>query len=160
VSRCSATATSPSIARCDLRGFTNRSTCAKKCAWKRSSCTPGDYADSYALRAGISPELFLTGRQLAKAESEHSDQTGSTDLEPYLATDHLFVPSNGDLDKSLRYEVMINKQLNHAIAQLDRLQAPRKAASVPGLIRLKMEPLGRPPSPNRSPSAWRQTWSA
>jgi hypothetical protein len=72
------------------------------------------------------------GRQLAKAESEHSDQTGSTDLEPYLATDHLFVPSNGDLDKNLRYEVMINKQLNHAIAQLERLQAMRKAESVPG----------------------------
>jgi hypothetical protein len=70
--------------------------------------------------------------QLAKAESEHSDQAGSPDLEPYLATDHLFVPSNGDLDKNLRYEVMINKQLNHAIAQLERLQAMRKAESVPG----------------------------
>lgn len=76
-------------------------------------------------------------RQLATAESEHSDQAGSTNLEPYLATDHLFVPANGDLDKTLRYETMINKQLNHAIAQLERLQAMRKAESVPGLIREK-----------------------
>jgi hypothetical protein len=34
----------------------------------------------------------------------------------------------------VRY-VMINKQLSHAIARLERLQALRKAASVPGLIR-------------------------
>ena len=31
-----------------------------------------------------------------------------------------------DLDKLLRYEAMINRQLNHAISELERLQARRK----------------------------------
>jgi hypothetical protein len=74
-------------------------------------------------------------RQLAKAESEHSDEAGAPDLEPDRATDHLFVPTNGDLNNILRYDVTINKQLNHAIAQLERLQAMRKAEPVPGLTR-------------------------
>jgi hypothetical protein len=30
-----------------------------------------------------------------------------------------FCPSKEDLDKLLRYEAMINKQLNHAIAELE-----------------------------------------
>jgi hypothetical protein len=41
-------------------------------------------------------------------------------------TDHLFLPANEDLDKLLQYEAMINKQLNHAIAELERLQARRE----------------------------------
>jgi len=40
-----------------------------------------------------------------------------------------------DICQIRRYEVMINKQLNQAIAQLERLQAMRKAESVPGLTR-------------------------
>ena len=31
-----------------------------------------------------------------------------------------------ELDKLLRYEAMINRQLNHAIAELERVQARRK----------------------------------
>jgi len=34
-------------------------------------------------------------------------------------TDHLFLPSKEELDKLLRYEAMINKQLNHAITELE-----------------------------------------
>ncbi len=41
-------------------------------------------------------------------------------------TDHLFLPEKEDLDKLLRYEAMINRQLNHAIAELERVQARRK----------------------------------
>jgi hypothetical protein len=41
-------------------------------------------------------------------------------------TDHLFLPEKEDLDKLLRYEVMINRELNHAIAELERVQARRK----------------------------------
>jgi hypothetical protein len=40
--------------------------------------------------------------------------------------DHLFLPEKEELDKLLRYEAMINRQLNHAIAELDRVQARRK----------------------------------
>lgn len=44
-------------------------------------------------------------------------------------TDHLFLPEKEELDKLLRYEAMINKQLNHAIAELERVQARRKDGS-------------------------------
>jgi hypothetical protein len=46
-------------------------------------------------------------------------------------TDHLFLPANEDADKLLRYEAMINKQLNHAITELERLQARRKGEPGP-----------------------------
>ena len=41
-------------------------------------------------------------------------------------TDHLFLTSEG-LENQLRYEAMINRALDHAIAELERLQAGRKA---------------------------------
>jgi hypothetical protein len=40
--------------------------------------------------------------------------------------DDLFVPSNGELDKLLRYEDMISKQLDRTIAELERLQTRRQ----------------------------------
>jgi hypothetical protein len=41
-------------------------------------------------------------------------------------TDHLFLPEKEELDKILRCEAMINRELNHAIAELERLQTRRK----------------------------------
>ena len=41
-------------------------------------------------------------------------------------TDHLFLPEKEELDKLLRYEAMINRQLNHAMGELERVQARRK----------------------------------
>jgi hypothetical protein len=41
-------------------------------------------------------------------------------------TDHLFLPEKDELEKMLRYEAMINRQLNHALAELERVQARRK----------------------------------
>ena len=40
--------------------------------------------------------------------------------------DDLLLPSNGDLDKLLRYEDAISRQLDRAIAELERLQRRRK----------------------------------
>ena len=40
-------------------------------------------------------------------------------------TDHLFLATEG-IENRLRYEAMINRQLNHAISELERLQARRK----------------------------------
>jgi hypothetical protein len=44
-------------------------------------------------------------------------------------TDHLFLAEEEELDKLLRYEAMINRQLNHAIAELERVQARRKGGA-------------------------------
>jgi hypothetical protein len=46
-------------------------------------------------------------------------------------TDHLFLPEKEELDKLLRFEARINRQLNHAIAELERLQARRNGESIP-----------------------------
>lgn len=81
--------------------------------------------------------------QIARALAEHSyelQQSKADDLaEPESApssspemdamTDHLFLPEKEELDKLLRYEAMINRQLNHAIGELERVQVRRKEGS-------------------------------
>jgi len=41
---------------------------------------------------------------------------------PHISSSH----RQRDMDKLLRYEAMISRQLNHATAELERLQARRK----------------------------------
>ena len=85
--------------------------------------------------------------QIALALAEHSydikqspTELGEFESAPLSSaeidsmTDHLFLPSKEELDKLLRYEAMINRQLNHAIAELERLQRRRNGESVPALI--------------------------
>ena len=86
--------------------------------------------------------------QIARALAGHSyelQQSRADDLaEPESApssnpemdamTDHLFLPEKEELDKLLRYEAMINRQLNHAIAELERVQARRKGGAYSGVI--------------------------
>ena len=83
---------------------------------------------------------YETG-QIARALAEHSDdlqQSSEADPEPGSVassnpemdamTDHLFVTSEG-LENQMRYEAMINRMLNHAIAELERIQTRRKEAA-------------------------------
>ncbi len=71
--------------------------------------------------AGHSYELQQSrADDLAEPES-----APSSNPEMDAMTDHLFLPEKEELDKLLRYEAMINRQLNHAIAELERLQARR-----------------------------------
>ena len=77
--------------------------------------------------------------QIALALAEHADNlqqsraadpkepgAGASSSSPLDAmTDHLFLTSEG-LEEQMRYEAMINRQLSHAIAELERLQADRK----------------------------------
>ncbi len=44
-------------------------------------------------------------------------------------TDHFFLPEKEELDKLLRYEAGVNRQLTHAMTELDRVQARRKGES-------------------------------
>ena len=48
-------------------------------------------------------------------------------------TDHLFLPDKEDLDTILRCEALINRRLNHAIAELERLQVRRKGGEPTGV---------------------------
>ena len=74
---------------------------------------------------------------LKQSKAEGSEKEGSvisSDPGIDLITDHLLLPSKEDVDKLLRYEAMINKQLNHASAELERLQRRRQGESVPAPI--------------------------
>ncbi len=70
--------------------------------------------------------------QQSKADSDQPGSAPSTSAEMDSMTDYLFLPAKEDLDKLLRYEAMINKQLNQAIAELERLQGRRKGESSRG----------------------------
>jgi hypothetical protein len=96
---------------------------------------------SWRLRRLIRGESGQIGRALA-AHNYDIQQSKAADLaEPESApssnpemdalTDHLFLPEKEELDKLLRYEAMINRQLNHAIADLERVQAHRKGEIAP-----------------------------
>jgi hypothetical protein len=76
--------------------------------------------------AGHSYEL-----QQSRADDQADpDSASSRDPEMDALTDHLFLPEKEELDKLLRYEAMINRQLNHAITELERVQARRKGVTI------------------------------
>jgi hypothetical protein len=72
--------------------------------------------------------------QLSAADSGELELPELSSPEIDAITDHLFLPPKEELDKLLRYEAMINKQLNHAIAELERLQRRRNGELVPAPI--------------------------
>ena len=59
-------------------------------------------------------------KQSSAADSEELELPALSSLEIDSIIDHLFRPSKEELDKLLRYEAMINKQLNHALAELEK----------------------------------------
>jgi hypothetical protein len=65
----------------------------------------------------------LQQSKAASAEEPGSIPTSSSEMD--ALTDHLFLTTDG-LENQLRYEAMINRQLNHATAELERVQAARK----------------------------------
>jgi hypothetical protein len=96
---------------------------------------------SWRLRRLVRCESGQIARALAEHSHEIKQSSAGDSIELELAelsspeidaiTDHLFLPPREELDKLLRYEAMINKQLNHAIAELERLQRRRNGESVP-----------------------------
>ena len=99
---------------------------------------------SWRLRRLLRCESGQIARALAEHNHEIKQSSAAESGEPELSalsspeidaiTDHLFLPPKEELDKLLRYEAMINKQLNHAIAELERLQRRRNGESVPAPI--------------------------
>jgi hypothetical protein len=82
----------------------------------------------------ISRALAGHGYQLQQSKADdlaQPEDTPSSYPEMDTMTDHLFLPEKEELDKLLRYEAMINRQLNQAIAELERVQARRKGEEPP-----------------------------
>jgi len=75
--------------------------------------------------AGHNYEIRLS--KTNDATELESESSSSSELN--AITDHLFLPEREELDKLLRYEAIINRQLNHAIGELERLQLRRKAGA-------------------------------
>ena len=64
--------------------------------------------------------------QQSKADNlAEPDSPPSSSLELDTSTDYLFLPEKEELDKLLRYEATINRQLNHAMGELERVQTRR-----------------------------------
>jgi len=93
---------------------------------------------SWRLRRVIRSESGQIARSLAEhsydvqqsraADAEEPGFEPSNNPEVDAMTDHLFFTSDGR-ENQLRHEAMINRQLNHAIAELERSQARRKGES-------------------------------
>ena len=80
------------------------------------------------------PEHSYELRQSKGDDLAEPESAPSSSSEIDAMTDHLFLPEKEELDKLLRYEAMINRQLNHAIAELERVQARRKGEAHPANI--------------------------
>ncbi len=92
---------------------------------------------SWRLRRVIRYETGQIARALAERSDDlqrpreadpEPDSVASSNPEMDAMTDHLFLPSEG-LENQMRYEAMINRMLNHAIAELERIQTRRKEAA-------------------------------
>ena len=85
----------------------------------------------------ISKALADHGYEIQQSKAADSENLGiapPSNPEIDAMTDHLLLPSNEDLERLLRYEAMISRQLNHAIAELERLQARRLHGSTAGQV--------------------------
>lgn len=52
--------------------------------------------------------------------------------------DHRYLPRNTELDRILRYETAIQRQLVHAINQLERMQRARRGEQVPAPLSVQL----------------------
>ena len=94
---------------------------------------------SWRLRRVIRSESGQIARALAErsydleqskaADGEEPGSIPASSPEMDAMTDHLFFTSEG-IKNRLRQEAMLNRELNHALAELERLQAARKQKPV------------------------------
>jgi DNA recombination-dependent growth factor C len=106
--------------------------------WRKKDLVDKIAVWSWRLRRVIRSESGQIARSLAEhsydvqqsraADAEEPGFGPSNNPEMDAMTDHLFFTSDGR-ENQLRYEAMINRQLNHAIAELERSQARRKGES-------------------------------
>jgi len=106
-----------------------------QCGWLEELWVEKIAVWSWRLRRLLRCETGQIDRALAEHSYELQQAKGDDLAEPESAlssspemdamSDHLFLPGKDELDKLLRYEAMINRQLNHAIAELERIQERR-----------------------------------
>ena len=70
--------------------------------------------------------------------SDFGSDLGFADLTPQEAIYHFDFPTDGELNRILRYEGGIQRQMVHAINQLERLQRARKGEHVPAPVSVQL----------------------
>jgi hypothetical protein len=83
-------------------------------------------AEYYKRRQEV--ENFLRRRGHEQEADSRQDET----------PDHLSLPEVSEMDRILRYETTIQRQLAHAINQLERLQRARKGEHVPAPVHVQV----------------------
>lgn len=76
---------------------------------------------------------------IRQAFAKKSREDFTDGIEPAAGiNDHLTLPSSADLDRILRYEAAIHRQMVHAINQLERLQRARKGEHIPEPVSVQL----------------------
>jgi hypothetical protein len=88
--------------------------------------------------AGLVRRAFVPdpGRELAASVSRDFGLGPNPELE--AIKDHLSLPLGADLDRILRYETTVQRQLVYAINQLERLQRSRRGEHVPAPVSVQL----------------------
>jgi hypothetical protein len=88
--------------------------------------------------AGLVRRAFVPdpGRQLQESLSRGAGLGPNPELA--AIKDHLSLPLGADLDRILRYETTIQRQMVYAINQLERLQRTRKGEHVPAPVSVQL----------------------
>jgi hypothetical protein len=107
------------------------------CFWRQNRalrCEAGLVRQQFA-SAALDAWVFAMEEPI-EGEEEPSCEDGPEDQEPI--TDDLCLPRAAELDRILRYETSVQRQLAHAINQLERLQRARKGEHVPAPVSVQI----------------------
>jgi hypothetical protein len=105
-------------------GFEEELRCEEitSCIWKRRRLT--------RYETGLITRNLAEHRTAVRDLASLAEADPGTDSNPEVdITDHLSLPSNEDLERSSRYRSQIDRPLNFAIVELERLQAHRKLSA-------------------------------
>ena len=88
--------------------------------------------------AGLVERGFISdpSRQIEESLSRKMGLGPKAEL--VMIRNHLSLPLGAELDRMLRYETTIQRQLVHAINQLERLQRIRKGENVPAPVSVQL----------------------
>jgi hypothetical protein len=96
------------------------------CCWRKRRL--------WRYESGTIAKALADNRDFLREQSIDSEMDLAAPADPELnpvIVDHLCLPPKEDADKLLRYEAMNDRQLNQALAQLERLQRRRIGDAVP-----------------------------
>jgi hypothetical protein len=88
--------------------------------------------------AGMVQRAFIRRRGRIALELMEDAMDAESSRERAAIRDHLWLPLGDDLDRILRYETTVQRQLVYAINQLERLQRSRKGEIVPAPVNVQV----------------------